>query len=507
MTQAVVARKQGDDFQGRLFWLYAALLLDTRGAVARVAYETGPKAFDDVLIEYAPGQGPQDHTGALVARDHLQCKWHVRPDEFGYADLVDPSFSGAQAISFLQRARDAQQQYAPDGTGARFRLVTNWRVKREDALLRLILTQSHAVDLARLFDGTTDASAMGRVRKLWREHLALDEAQLRLVARTLGVTLRLSSGDDLREHLNDRLARVGLVRVSASEAGFFYDDLISKLHSQGRKDFDRESFRDMCEQEKLFEAADRDRNPVTIGVRSFMHPIDDLEARCDKALNLVPHFEGRFIRDEKAWNTEIFPALRDFVLDAARDNDHLRVVLDTHVSLAFGVGAILNVKSGKTVEIEQRTAGRRFWSADDVTADPTWPTLSFEAETVGDGREQAVAISLSHDISADVRAYVNNNPAIGQILQVRLQAGPSRQSVQSGRHAQMLADALLAELRRRPKTAPESPRPTAHIFVAGPNAFAFFLGQNQPAIGPVTIYEFDFEGGRDGTYRPGLRLT
>jgi hypothetical protein len=33
------------------------------------------------------------------------------------------------------------------------------------------------------------------------------------------------------------------------------------------------------------------------------------------------------------------------------------MILDTHVSLAFGVGAILNVKSGKVIEIEQRAAG------------------------------------------------------------------------------------------------------------------------------------------------------
>jgi CBASS immunity sensor of nucleotide second messenger signals len=37
--------------------------------------------------------------------------------------------------------------------------------------------------------------------------------------------------------------------------------------------------------------------------------------------------------------------------------------------------------------------------------------------------------------------------------------------------------------------------------MAGPNAFAFFLGQNQPAMGLVIVYEFDFEGGRDSTYR------
>jgi hypothetical protein len=504
MTQAIVVRKQGDDFQARLFWLNAALLLDPKSAVTRVAFETGPKAFDDVLVEYDPIRAPQDHTGGPVLRDHLQCKWHVRGDEFGYADLVDPSFSNAQAVSFLQRARDAQVQFAPDGTGARFKLVTNWRLRRDDPLIQAILLQWHALDLGRLFDGTTDASAMGKVRRLWREHLGYDDEKLRLVARTLGVTQRLESGDDLRERLNDRFAATGLIRVPPAEAGFFYDDLIGKLHAQGRKEFDRDSFRDMCEQERLFDK-DREKNPVTIGVRSFMHPIDHLEARCDQTLNLVPHFDGRFIRDAQAWKETLFPELRDFVLAAARTNDSLRVILDTHVSLAFGVGAILNVKSGKSVEIEQRTGGRHFWSATDLPANPDWPGLSYELETVGQGAELAVAVSFTHDLGNDVRKYVASRPEIGRILHVRLASGASRQSIHCGRHAQLLADAVLAELRTN--SGIKASKPPRHLFIAGPNAFAFFLGQNQPAMGPTIVYEFDYEGGRDSTYRLGLALT
>ena len=123
-----------------------------------------------------------------------------------------------------------------DGLGVRFKLVTNWRLRRNDPLARVILMQSQALDLACLFDGTTDASAMGTIRKLWREHLGLDEDALRLVARTLGVTLRLESAEELRDRLNDRFAAVGLIRIPASEASFIYDDLIGKLHAQGRKD-------------------------------------------------------------------------------------------------------------------------------------------------------------------------------------------------------------------------------------------------------------------------------
>ena len=97
-------------------------------------------------------------------------------------------------------------------------------------------------------------------------------------------------------------------------------------------------------------------------------------------LNLVPYFDGRYIRNEADWQDRIFPALREFVLEAARSSDHLRLVLDAHVSLAFAVGAILNVKSGKRIEIEQRTGGRRFWSMDDQPADPDWPAFDFDEE-------------------------------------------------------------------------------------------------------------------------------
>jgi SMODS-associated and fused to various effectors sensor domain len=502
MAEAVLARKQGDDFQARLFWLYAALLLEPTGNVARVGYETGPKAFDDVLIGYEPARAPQDHAGSLILRDHLQCKWHVRPDEFGYTELIDPAFSGAQAVSFLQRARDAQQQHAPGGLGARFKLVTNWRLRHQDPLMKIVLAQWHALDLDRLFDGK-DGSAMGKVRKMWREHLGLDEEALRHVARTLGVTQRLESGEDLRERLNDRFAANGLIRVPNAEAGFFYDDLIAKLHAQGRKQFDRTSFREMCEQEKLFDHYDQ-RNPVSIGVRSFMHPIDNLEARSDRTLNLVPHFDGRFIRDGAAWNATVFPELQAFVLSASQDVDHLRLILDAHVSLAFGVGAILNMKSGKTVEIEQRTGGRRFWSATDLPFDSDWPILSFEFEHLAPGRNLAVAVSFAHDITKDVRSYVQSLPDVGRILHVRLASGASGRSVICGHHAQLLADALLAKIREEAFAG--DPRPTSHIFYAGPNAFAFLLGQKQPALGPVVIYEWDFEGTGHGSYRPGLRL-
>ena len=44
------------------------------------------------------------------------------------------------------------------------------------------------------------------------------------------------------------------------------------------------------------------------------------------------------------------------------------------------------------------------------------------------------------------------------------------------------------------------------VFIAGPNAFTFFLGQHQQALGPVSSYEWDFDGQRGGGYSLGLSV-
>src|SRR5262245_22422997 len=121
MTQAVTVRRDGDAFQARVFWWHAARLLDSESPLTRVAFEIGPKGFDDIWLEFAPSKGPLDQYGQPLRREHIQCKWHATPDSYGHAHLIDPEFINANARSFLQRARNAQLVSAPDGVGVRFR--------------------------------------------------------------------------------------------------------------------------------------------------------------------------------------------------------------------------------------------------------------------------------------------------------------------------------------------------------------------------------------------------
>jgi hypothetical protein len=504
MAEAVTVRRDGDVFQARCFWLKAARLLDPGSPVSRVGFETGPKAFDDIWVEYDNHGAPNDQDGRPLLREHIQCKWHVTPNIFGYSHLVDPEFINANAFSLLHRARAAQLAHAPFGEGARFRLLTNWQIDRADALNAIVSSRSHALKLDHLFGPGTDRSAMGRVRKLWREHLDIDDAQLKVLARTLAVSSSAESLEDLRDRLDMLFANVGLRRVPVSESASIYDELIFQWLGQGRVLFDRDTFRAACERERLLDRGQP--SPRVFGVKSFEHPIDKLEERCTAVLNLVPQFDQRFIRSEADWSSTLYPALRQFLLTAAKDNERLRLVLDAHLSLSFAAGSVLNIKSGREIELEQRTIGTSIWSPMDAEHDAQWPGLVWDTVAVNEkGQELAVAVGLTHDVTAKVRAYIDAAlPQIKTLLLCQPSSGPSARSVACGRHAFELAEALTAHVMK--SRSLDGEQGAAHLFIASPGAFAFFLGQRQPGLGRIVLYEFDFEGTRGGSYLPSLSL-
>ena len=507
MATANVARRHGDDCQARLFWLKAASLLDPQSPIISVAYERGPKGFDDIRVEFDPDRARRDHEGKPIYKEHIQCKWHTTAGSFGYEDLINPDFINANRFSLLQRAHDAQKNHALDGLGCQFKLLTNWRLTKDDPLQDLVRKESDSIDLEGLFDGTTDKSRMGKVRKLWREHLELDDKVLALVARVLAIAETPESLASLRERLDEKLAFVGLKRIPINESAFLYDDLIVKLHAQGRVQFDRKTFRQIAEQEGILNfEKDEDQNRPCIGIRSFMHPIDSLEERCGSLLDLVPYFDGRYIRCDADWQNKIIPELTAFLTIHARRSDNLRLMVDAHVSIAFAVGSILNVKSGKSVEIEQRTNGRQYWSRDDTPVDNSWAKVTFDEENLGSaGEDIAVSIALTHDIGTAVSSFVRKSQLpVKKILYCKPETGPSQRVLASGAHAFLIAETVAQKLYTTIQG--RSDRNRVHIFIAGPNGFAFFLGQHQKTIGPCSIYEWDFEGQRGGGYSLGISL-
>lgn len=505
MTNAVISIHDGFAFQARYFWLKATALLDPGKAVVRVGFESGPKSFDDVWVEYAPGRGPLDPRGNPVRRIHHQCKWHVTPGIYGHAALIDPDFINASAKSFLARAHGAflSSTSATSGPLA-FSLVTNWRHDPKDRLRDLISKSTAALRVEKLFNGG-DRSEMGKLRRAWLDHLGIDEDGLRLLAEVLRFEEISDSLVVMRDRLDDALAKVGLRRIPQHETALIHDAIAFNWLAQGRNEFDRDTFREACRKEGLDGDGDG-RRPMIYGIKSFNHRIDALEDRCDDVLDLTPSFHDRQIVDDDAWAAELLPSIRKFLLAAAKGEDRLRLALDAHLSLAFAAGTMLDIKSGRAIELIQRTAsGYRVWSADDMDESAAWPTLvSSSTTTTGGGPEMAVAIGLTHDISGDVSKYVESTvPHVGRILTLNTSAGAGQQSVVCGRHAAMLADTAVAAIRKK---SAESGCRHVHLFVSSPVSLAFYLGQRSAPLGPLTLYEFDFEGSSGGSYRPSISL-
>lgn len=488
MTRANTARHAGDVFQARMFWLQAINLLKPNNPVVRVAWESGPRGFDDIRVEYAP---PWRSNNGPVHRQHIQCKWHVDAGEFGYEQLTKPEFINASQHSWLSRAHDAYQQMGDHGV--RFALKTNWRIKSDDPLFELKRSESNELNIKTLFTGKTPRSRMGAVRQCWCDHLGIDDDALAPFAATLSICDNVWSMGEIRERMDDRLASAGLRGVPVSQSGYLYDDLVLKLHNEGDVDLDETGLREICDREGLWDSAAVEE-PFTLGIRSFMHKFDDLEQRCDALLDLVPFFDGRFLREGQEWTKDLLPTINEFVTRHATEHNALRLRVDAHASIAFAIGRLLNVKSGRSIEIEQRVAndGIQYWRSKEEPQSPRL-TVNFNG---GGGEDLVIALSLVHDVTQATEGYCGKHITHGyKWLGVQPQTGPSGLSVRDGAHAWGIAVSVAAEV----KTHLTPSVRNIHLFAAAPNSVLFFLGQ-QLGIGSITTYEFDFSHERGGSY-------
>ncbi len=507
MTQAIAARRDGDAFQARLFWFKAAKLLDDEKRILRVGFENGPKGFDDIWVEYDPNHLPPDQFGMPMRKEYFQCKWHVAPGSFTHQDFIKPEFINAVSVSLLQRAHKAWNDEGASGLGIRFNFVTNWHLEKGDQLFGLLRNRSHTFHLPEFFSGTTQRSASFRVRQLWRDHLRIDDEVLRGLVGSLALPYFGQSLDSMREMLDTTFLAYGLQRVPTESSVDPYDDRVRQWAAQGRNVFDRDSFRDACAKEGILVSGSSKK--MVFGVKSFEHPIDKLEDRCTRTLDLVPEFDDRLIRDSSSWNNDLLPRLTEFLKSAAQSGDRIRLALDAHATLAFAAGSVLNTKSGRVVELEQRSPAPVVWAPDDCEVDPSWPL--FDYSTSGDQASTtdiAIGISLTHDVESKVRAYAANLPLpIKQFLFINPSCGPSHRVVQGGAHAALMAQTLAAHIKAHREGREATSEPVRiHLFIAAPNGFTFYFGRHSQSLKPFTLYEFDFENQAGGSYRPSLSM-
>jgi len=502
MVDAVTARWHGDNYQARIFWENAFNLLLPHSCVVEVTFEAnGPKAFDDVVVKYDPSvvrSGPE-----RVSAEYHQVKWHVETGgRFGYEDFVDPDFIGAQTFSLLERLQQARRA-AP--ASAHFAFLTTYRIKDGDPLAGLISGHDKTLLIERLFDRTTDRSRMGKVRKRWREHLKLsNDDELKAVLRGLRVLEGHRSLEELRSEINLKATVVGVLACSAAESDFRYDELARQLKVRQLSALTRETLLQLCRDEGLLVERVGEPDPfLPIAIRSFLGPAADIVgAAPENTLLLTDHFRQRYLQDDREWQRDIRPKVDAFLRDAVKKSACLRLILDAHASIAFLAGAVLDLKSGVQTQLVQKgRVGARTWRADDGTA-AKGSRFDVAEESLGNGREIAIAISVSQPVVAQARTYIAGQlPQVGKLISLAMPTGPGQQNVAGGEHAAALAEQVSNYVRTLKADDPDA---MVHIFAACPNSILFFLGQHHQGIAPCIVYEFDFDRRQHKTYQPSF---
>lgn len=506
MARAIAARTQGDDYQARWFWLQVCRLFGDRTNVIRVVYEAdNVKSFDDVVVHF---EGMMDEEGHPLFAEYYQVKFHITSGgALTWKSMMNPAFINAQSVSLLQRLKIAQEKHAPTGTEAHFILYSPWDIHPDDALAQVHSNNDGRLNWHKLSQGG-DGSKFGKLRTAWRQHLEISsDEELQTVLRPLRIR-RGPTLVELQDALNDKLHRAGLCPVEANCISNPYDELIRKLLQNGKTKFSRSDIEDVCRRESLWMGqAVIENGAYQVGFRSFLRWAEHLEDDTDVMLDLLHLFDGREIRSPELWQQELFPSIERFINRELRQRGQCDLHLHVHSSIAFAIGYCLDTKSGIDAAVVQSTrSGQSVWRPSLSPVPSQYTGWSFSEKLfLEDGTELALALCVTHDVTSDVRVYLEReNLLVGRILKCFLPSEVNNSAIKDADHAKVLTDQLSNYLRSN-RTILER-QSKLHLFAAAPNGLIFFIGQNSRSFGSCVLYEYDFDSNAPGAYKSSLRF-
>lgn len=304
--------------------------------------------------------------------------------------------------------------------------------------------------------------------------------------------------DSLHKYIsyNDHIITFDQIRFIASAT--VNDQMISSTHGKG---IDRKEFDEKLEK-RIFLVADKYfPKRISIGIKSFSFDTEDLEKETENYISFVDKFNKRELKDGYSWNDDIYKNLKEFLLKNTNNRTAYQLFLNTHSSVAFAAGRILNSKSGINIFPVQKTAnnGLMLWDVKlgKETDYSDWNIVyqQLQAEQF----DSALVLNVTRNISSDVIRFIeDNNLPIGRIINcIPNEAGATNISIKNGTHAAFLANNVYNAINVR---SIEERRATLHIFASAPNAFMFFLGQNSIGFGKCMLYEYDYEQMNSCTY-------
>jgi len=245
--------------------------------------------------------------------------------------------------------------------------------------------------------------------------------------------------------------------------------------------------------------------PITVAIRSFKHPAHEIESKVDHMLCLCDHFTGRHLV-KGTWE-DVIQEIKDFIYKTIKAEHRYNLYLPLHTSLAFVVGRTMDSKYGAEINIFQPapSSSVELWRLKKVESFKNGNPWAVEESTPGNpGNELAAAVSVTHNVLADVEDYVKNQqPGISPIIHLKL-TGPQPGTIKDEGHAYAAAYRAVVILRDKYRHSGAS---KLNLFLAAPNVFTFMLGQQSLLLpGNITLYEYDFDSKKLGAYIPTFTL-
>ncbi len=330
-------------------------------------------------------------------------------------------------------------------------------------------------------------------RKIVFKHLPFDIDILEKIVR-----------DSLSQYISHRNLTMTFDQISFITSATVNDQMISSTHGNG---IDRKIFDDELEKRILLIVDKYSPKRISIGIKSFTRGAVHIEDET-MCLSLLDKFDGRNLKNGYNWNDDIYPKLRDFLIANTNDKHAYKVSLNTHASLAFAVGRILDSKSGINVFPIQKSAtnGNELWDVK-LSSKRNYSNWDISHEVFDENQsDSALILNVTRHIYNDVVGYIKEkNLSIRRIINCTLtEGGATNFSIEDGNHAATLANSVYNAIAQR---TPVERRATLHIFASAPNAFMFFLGQNSRGFGKCVLYEYDFEQRDSCSYLKSINFT
>jgi len=475
------SRRGGDNYQDLYGWFRALELLDPVGKAELVSIED-PSAgfFDDVTIR--PRQGTTHPS------EFAQVKFHVDlAGDYSASSIIE---APPGKRSLLWKAWESWKLLRGESEQVTLLLITTYSWDRTCPVARHI---RKGYGLTEVFiEGRCEAAAKER-RERWREHLdSPSETDFQAFLSSLRLRMGFSEAFELGK----------VVALQMRVLGLRWDEASVKLGAKQVADWiaDRKVTIDRADME---EAVDRLglRLPDAVvepGVDLRVHtivrePIDD----GDYELDWLDHFEsdglehGHRVTDPGAWNDVMLPELYDVRRRMEQDTTEVRLLRvrgRARLSAWFAIGWVFRDSTGWTIEVDQNGSPYRTDATDatDVTLEEISEDLGGDAGTL------AVAVSVTHDISGDVRNYLSaSDQSAAQLLSVRTSLGTGRVIRSAGdltRIAHLLRDRIRMVLGRRPRRL--------LLFYSGPAAGAALIAAplNAVVAGDIQVFEDQLDG-------------